>query len=130
MSSRRVIAAGRSCLECRRRKIKCDRAYPCSYCVKTKTNCAYPALRTTTDTDGDIAARVERVEGRMDYFESDLSEIKRLLQSIDTSVALQTGSTRNDASQHERQGHSQDGEDTAMVPNVGSFNSFVYTVIC
>jgi hypothetical protein len=66
----------------------------------------------------------------MDSFESDLSEIKRLLQSIDTSVALQTGSTRNDAGQHERQGNSQDGEDTAMVPNVGSFNSFIYTVIC
>ena len=119
MSSRRVIATGRSCLECRRRKIKCDRAYPCSYCVKTKTNCTYPALRTTTNKDDDVAARVERVEGRLASFESDLSEIKRLLQSIDTSVTSHNGSTRNDNVPHEHQEHSQNGGDTIMSSNVG-----------
>jgi hypothetical protein len=31
----------RSCQECRRRKIKCDRGRPCSYCVKSRVDCAY-----------------------------------------------------------------------------------------
>ena len=40
-----------SCLECRRRKIKCDRNDPCAHCVSAKTQCTYkvysnePAIR-------------------------------------------------------------------------------------
>jgi hypothetical protein len=30
-----------SCLQCRRRKIKCDRNDPCRHCVSAKTQCAY-----------------------------------------------------------------------------------------
>ncbi|KAF2808194.1 FAD/NAD(P)-binding domain-containing protein [Mytilinidion resinicola] len=30
-----------SCIECRRRKIKCDRSGPCVNCVSTQTQCAY-----------------------------------------------------------------------------------------
>lgn len=119
MSSRRSVAAGRSCLECRRRKIKCDRAYPCSYCIKTKTNCAYPAVKSTTNTDDDVAARLAIVEQRMTSFESDLSEIKQLLRSIDTSVPSHRGSTRDDIVPLERQEHIEGGEYIAMAPNVG-----------
>ncbi|KAI1313715.1 hypothetical protein F5Y03DRAFT_105846 [Xylaria venustula] len=31
----------RSCEECRRRKVKCDRDHPCSHCVLTKCRCLY-----------------------------------------------------------------------------------------
>ncbi|KAI1355779.1 hypothetical protein F5Y01DRAFT_301852 [Xylaria sp. FL0043] len=31
----------RSCEECRRRKVKCDRNHPCSHCVMTKCHCLY-----------------------------------------------------------------------------------------
>jgi hypothetical protein len=80
----RVIAAGRSCLECRRRKIKCDRCSPCSYCVRTHIECAYPTARTTSSidaADGDVLGRVERIEEKLHTFERDLSEIKQLLQT-------------------------------------------------
>lgn len=30
-----------SCLECRRRKLKCDRSNPCGRCVSTETQCTY-----------------------------------------------------------------------------------------
>jgi hypothetical protein len=35
-----------SCLECRRRKLKCDKQHPCTNCVKTKRDCVFlaPAL--------------------------------------------------------------------------------------
>lgn len=35
-----------SCLECRRRKLKCDKQHPCTNCVKTKRDCLFlaPAL--------------------------------------------------------------------------------------
>ncbi|KAI0469412.1 hypothetical protein F4859DRAFT_488068 [Xylaria cf. heliscus] len=31
----------RSCEECRRRKVKCDRNHPCSHCILTKCRCFY-----------------------------------------------------------------------------------------
>ncbi|KAE8548948.1 hypothetical protein EYB25_009331 [Talaromyces marneffei] len=60
----------------------------------------------------------------MASFESDLSEIKCFLQSIDRSLTLHSGSTRNDVGQHERQEHSQDGEDTTMISYDTSVNGF------
>ena len=54
----------------------------------------------------------------MTAFESDLFEIKQLLRSIDISVALHKGSTRNDVVPQE---HIQDGEDTALASKVGVF---------
>lgn len=36
-----------SCIECRRRKIKCDRNLPCNHCKQTKnSNCVYKDLHT------------------------------------------------------------------------------------
>jgi hypothetical protein len=41
-----------SCVECRRRKIKCDRRMPCSHCMQLKsTICTYP------ETHSDVANR-------------------------------------------------------------------------
>ncbi|KAF2811584.1 uncharacterized protein BDZ99DRAFT_507974 [Mytilinidion resinicola] len=42
----------RSCQECRRRKVKCDRKEPCSHCVLSKTTCVYTPgpVRTAAHT--------------------------------------------------------------------------------
>lgn len=32
-----------SCLQCRRRKIKCNRQQPCNYCIETQQSCTYQA---------------------------------------------------------------------------------------
>ena len=34
-----------SCIECRRRKIRCDRGQPCQHCVSAKLQCAYRFYR-------------------------------------------------------------------------------------
>ena len=34
-----------SCLECRRRKIKCDRKDPCTHCITTQAQCVYKVYR-------------------------------------------------------------------------------------
>ncbi|KAL6876811.1 hypothetical protein J3F83DRAFT_727172 [Trichoderma novae-zelandiae] len=41
--TRRVIVSGRSCLECRRRKIRCDRSLPCACCTRIKLQSRYPS---------------------------------------------------------------------------------------
>ncbi|KAK2763114.1 hypothetical protein FQN54_009749 [Arachnomyces sp. PD_36] len=43
----------RSCLECRRRKIKCDRNVPCRHCVSTQSQCTYSVYGS--NTNGPIA---------------------------------------------------------------------------
>lgn len=40
-----------SCIECRRRKIKCDRNHPCNHCKQTKNStCIYKDLHPVTST--------------------------------------------------------------------------------
>ncbi|KAL4804586.1 hypothetical protein BDV18DRAFT_142245 [Aspergillus unguis] len=73
----RQIAPGRSCLECRRRKIKCDRGHPCSYCVKVRINCKYPASRHNEDRD------------RVAALESELQNVQKLLAEIDPSKRVE-----------------------------------------
>lgn len=66
---RRVVAPGRSCLECRRRKIRCDRSQPCAYCVRIKASCEYPPSVPTKQAENDensgLAARLESIEGAL-----------------------------------------------------------------
>ncbi|KAE8403080.1 hypothetical protein BDV37DRAFT_148258 [Aspergillus pseudonomiae] len=80
---RRVIASGRSCLECRRRKIKCDRSLPCAYCVRTHIQCAYPQPKTGVNADhsvdSDLVARVESIESKFQSLERSLAHITQLL---------------------------------------------------
>lgn len=39
-----------SCLECRRRKIKCDRLDPCSHCTATRSDCLYRRYHSNSPT--------------------------------------------------------------------------------
>ncbi|KAL4922089.1 hypothetical protein BDW62DRAFT_197325 [Aspergillus aurantiobrunneus] len=70
---RREIAPGRSCLECRRRKIKCDRSHPCSYCTRVRVNCRYPSPRQPADDNA--LARVASLESKLLVVEKRLSQI-------------------------------------------------------
>ncbi|KAL2840542.1 fungal-specific transcription factor domain-containing protein [Aspergillus pseudoustus] len=72
---RREIAPGRSCLECRRRRIKCDRSRPCSYCVKVRIECKYPTSRSVLDEDQGALSRIAVLELRLATVEKRLSDI-------------------------------------------------------
>ena len=62
-----AMAGTRSCLECRRRKIRCDKAHPCAYCARLRLPCRYPQLNRTPiagvgTSECAITQRLERVE--------------------------------------------------------------------
>ncbi|QKX58381.1 uncharacterized protein TRUGW13939_05503 [Talaromyces rugulosus] len=83
-SSQRRIMPGAPCLECRRRKIGCNRSRPCSYCVKTKVQCIYPVPAVTpnthdTDKIESIQRTVDGVEERLSALERHMNELKLLL---------------------------------------------------
>ena len=84
----------RSCLECRRRKIKCDRSLPCSYCVKVKIQCSYPIQKAEPTITGsnnpgdDMVDRIERIERTLDSFEQSVSQLQGLLQTQSSSPSV------------------------------------------
>ena len=64
--------ARNSCVQCRLRKVRCDRIQPCSTCLRNKTQCIFKEVRrrrrrVTRTLSPDIVARIERLEKRIEH---------------------------------------------------------------
>jgi hypothetical protein len=64
----------RSCVTCRRRKVKCDKIVPCSNCTKAQTQCIFPAPgraprrprqgpKVVSEREAELLERLRRLEG-------------------------------------------------------------------
>lgn len=64
----------RSCVTCRRRKVKCDKRVPCSNCTKAQTQCVFPApgraprrpregAKPVSEREALLLKRLRRLEG-------------------------------------------------------------------
>ena len=58
----------RSCVTCRKRKVKCDKRQPCSNCQKAGIECVFPRpgrapRRSKKPPDAELLARLRRLEG-------------------------------------------------------------------
>lgn len=53
-----------SCLECRRRKIKCDRKDPCSHCVSVAIQCVHKVFRDAPETSNQLQPVQSSAQGR------------------------------------------------------------------
>lgn len=58
----------RSCITCRRRKVKCDKKNPCSHCVRAKIDCVFPGpgrapRKSRKPPDAELLERLRRLEG-------------------------------------------------------------------
>jgi hypothetical protein len=53
-----------SCLECRRRKIKCDRKDPCSHCVSVAIQCVHKTFRDASETSNQLQPVQSSTQGR------------------------------------------------------------------
>ncbi|KAI2113844.1 hypothetical protein LOZ32_005300 [Ophidiomyces ophidiicola] len=57
----------RSCVTCRRRKIRCNKIHPCSHCVKAKVDCVFPGAgraprKSKKATETELLARLKTLE--------------------------------------------------------------------
>lgn len=59
-----------SCLECRRRKLKCDRLHPCNHCIKGHRDCVFLA-----------PARDPASKGKLNQFKTSMEILERELES-------------------------------------------------
>src|SRR6201996_7377678 len=80
----------RSCVTCRKRKVKCDKKHPCSNCARAGIECVFPA-----------PGRAPRKPRKPQ--DPDLAERLRRLESLVQSLGTQGGQTDDDNSPRDNQ---------------------------
>lgn len=69
----------RSCVTCRKRKVRCDKRHPCINCAKAGTDCVFPGpgrapRRSRKPQDTELLARLRRLEGVVKHMGKDPEE--------------------------------------------------------
>lgn len=69
----------RSCVTCRRRKVKCDKKQPCSNCARAKIECVFPGpgrapRKSRKPQDGELMERLRRLEGVVQSLNAQVEE--------------------------------------------------------
>ncbi|KAI4124847.1 MAG: hypothetical protein LQ338_004601 [Usnochroma carphineum] len=69
----------RSCVTCRKRKVRCDKRHPCSNCNKAAIECVFPGpgrapRRSRKPPDAELLARLRRLEGVVQHLGKNLDE--------------------------------------------------------
>lgn len=65
-------ASSRSCVTCRRRKVRCNKRSPCSNCLKAGTDCIFPPpgrapRKSKRPPDAELLNRLRRLEGVIEH---------------------------------------------------------------
>ncbi|KAJ5206849.1 Transcription factor [Penicillium cf. griseofulvum] len=65
-------STSRSCVTCRRRKVRCDKRSPCSNCTKAGIDCIFPPpgrapRKSKRPPDAELLSRLRRLEGVIDH---------------------------------------------------------------
>jgi hypothetical protein len=65
-------SSSRSCVTCRRRKVRCDKKSPCSNCAKAGIDCIFPPpgrapRKSKRPPDAELLSRLRRLEGVIDH---------------------------------------------------------------
>jgi hypothetical protein len=68
-------STSRSCVTCRRRKVKCNKRSPCSNCTKAGIECIFPPpgrapRKSKRPPDAELLSRLRRLEGVIDHLRS------------------------------------------------------------
>lgn len=85
----------RSCVTCRRRKVRCNKRTPCSNCTKAGIECVFPApgrapRKSKRPQDAELLSRLRRLEGVIEQIREKKEESvspPRQPQAADTSLA-------------------------------------------
>ena len=69
----------RSCVTCRKRKVKCDKKQPCSNCTRAKIECIFPGpgrapRKSRKPPDGELMDRLKRLEGVVQSLNAQVEE--------------------------------------------------------
>ena len=76
----------RSCITCRRRKVRCDKTHPCASCSKGGVECIFPGpgrapRRSKKPPETELLARLRRLEGVVQKLGKDVDEDGEVVES-------------------------------------------------
>ncbi|KAH7116334.1 hypothetical protein EDB81DRAFT_246667 [Dactylonectria macrodidyma] len=101
-----------SCVNCRRRKVKCNKTNPCTNCTRAQLTCIFPPPRRggkgDLDPDPALIAKVHHLENIIGYLQSAMAEKDAQLAQ---QRQLQTTPDRTDQQQEQRQEQQPQQED-------------------
>ncbi|XPS91381.1 hypothetical protein M3J09_000799 [Ascochyta lentis] len=97
-----------SCLECRRRKLKCDKGQPCANCVKASRQCHFIA----PGFDAAAQARLAEVKEKMGILEMSLEEDIAQRNRIQTNSSSSFNNSSSALAQNETYSEEEEEEDT------------------
>lgn len=80
----------RSCITCRRRKVRCDKREPCSNCVKANSECVFPPpgrapRKPRRPHDAELLKRLRRLESVVDSLGTQVDEDGNVHPSVEES---------------------------------------------
>lgn len=95
-----------SCVQCRLRKVRCDRIQPCSTCLRNKVQCVFQEVRrrrrrVTQTLSTDIVARIERLEERIEHISGICSLSGKSFMSASDPLMGKAASSRTIHAEHE-----------------------------
>ncbi|CAG8104666.1 unnamed protein product [Penicillium olsonii] len=72
-------SSSRSCVTCRRRKVRCNKRSPCSNCTKAGIDCVFPPpgrapRKSKRPPDAELLSRLRRLEGVIDHLKGGQTE--------------------------------------------------------
>ncbi|KAH8679721.1 fungal-specific transcription factor domain-containing protein [Tricladium varicosporioides] len=99
--------SARSCVTCRRRKVKCDKQEPCSNCVKAGSQCIFPAPGRaprrprvggtgSSEREAELLKRLRRLEGVVEELSGQVE-----IEAVKNSPASDTSSLPKDGESSE-----------------------------
>ncbi|KAG8668942.1 hypothetical protein FPOAC2_08247 [Fusarium poae] len=96
MTSGAPLLNPRSCVTCRRRRVRCDKTMPCSNCRRAQSDCMYPAPgRAPRQMQTHIQTRSAPVSGHSER-EMDLMERLRKLEGLVHEMSGHGAASEND----------------------------------
>ncbi|PCD34846.1 hypothetical protein AU210_007441 [Fusarium oxysporum f. sp. radicis-cucumerinum] len=129
----------RSCAVCHRRKVRCDKKFPCAQCVRSGFECSYPpvgppARRAKKTTISDVASRISQMEKTIEAFKAGQAVSPQptvSASSVTPANSVPTpASTTADVESRERVGGSQNvGSREGLLFNKGKSSHYVNEVL-
>lgn len=94
-------SSSRSCVTCRRRKVRCNKRSPCSNCTKAGIDCIFPPpgrapRKSKRPPDAELLSRLRRLEGVIDHLRSGGNT-----EGASTSAQAQSSTPRSSTSRSE-----------------------------
>ncbi|KAL8721060.1 MAG: hypothetical protein Q9225_002171 [Loekoesia sp. 1 TL-2023] len=110
----------RSCVTCRKRKVRCDKRHPCSNCNKAAIECVFPGpgrapRRSRKPPDAELLARLRRLEGVVQHLGKNLDEEVEKTEEVGKDKPMKT----EDAAESDAKSPK---EEVKIPKNCGLFN--------